>query len=619
MRMIVQALQKGDEALKNGKRLLPEAADKDRLESIRTHEYYKPLLESLNRQCAEWRDKPLPALRFTDREFFFHTGERFSFEKQYFDMRGRLAGFAMRALVYGEPGDIRELEDTIWAICEETTWCVPAHSWARNEALVLPASSYDDDTGEYRLKKRTSAEMIDLFSAETGFALSEILYLLGDKLSPEITARMREKIMERTINAFMQFGKIFHWEILTMNWSAVCAGSVGASAIYMLKESELLAPVILRVVNAMGAFLEGYNDDGACLEGIGYWTYGFGFFIHFAALLYERTDGALDMFALPKVKEIAHYQERVFIGGNAVASFADASPHATYVDGLAHYLKQHFPDISIPAPEYRALFGNDSCYRFAMLTRDLFWTNPNCTRSALAPMTHYFNDSEIISTRQNVRGATVGFAAKCGSNQEPHNHNDVGTFVYAIDGVHFLTDLGAGEYTKEYFGEKRYEHLATGSQGHSLPIIDSRYQIPHGTHKGTVITSTISDALIEFTADIAPVYEYAPLTSCVRRYRFSTADARLEISDTVSAKTPLSFTDRFVTMIKPVKKNDGIIEIHEGRHTVTLRYPHEICNATISQDVFHNQKAIDHMCYFIDFSLKKKITEGTFCFTIEFE
>jgi hypothetical protein len=105
----------------------------------------------------------------------------------------------------------------------------------------------------------------------------------------------------------------------------------------------------------------------------------------------------------------------------------------------------------------------------------------------------------------------------------------------------------------------------------------------------------------------------------VRQYRFSTTDARLEISDTVSAKTPLSFTDRFVTMIKPVKKNDGIIEIHEGRHTVTLRYPHEICDATISQDVFRNHSALDCVCYFIDFPIKKKITEGTFGFTIEFE
>jgi hypothetical protein len=105
----------------------------------------------------------------------------------------------------------------------------------------------------------------------------------------------------------------------------------------------------------------------------------------------------------------------------------------------------------------------------------------------------------------------------------------------------------------------------------------------------------------------------------VRQYRFSTTDARLEISDTVSAKTPLSFTDRFVTMIEPVKKDDGMIEIHDGRHTATLRYPQEICDAAISQEVFHDHNALDRACYCIDFSAKKKITEETFSFTIEFK
>ena len=43
------------------------------------------------------------------------------------------------------------LEDTIWAICDEYTWSLPAHiSWAKDE--------------------RTD---VDLFASETGYALSE--------------------------------------------------------------------------------------------------------------------------------------------------------------------------------------------------------------------------------------------------------------------------------------------------------------------------------------------------------------------------------------------------------------------------------------------------------------
>lgn len=54
-------------------------------------------------------------------------------------------------------------------------------------------------------------------------------------------------------------------------------------------------------------------------------------------------------------------------------------------------------------------------------------------------------------------------AAKGGNNGEPHNHNDVGSFFYLVGDEMLLTDLGAGEYTKEYFHEGRYRILCNNS------------------------------------------------------------------------------------------------------------------------------------------------------------
>ena len=39
-----------------------------------------------------------------------------------------------------------------------------------------------------------------------------------------------------------------------------------------------------------------------------------------------------------------------------------------------------------------------------------------------------------------------------------------------------LTDLGAGEYTKEYFHDGRYRILCNNSFGHSVPVIDGEGQ-----------------------------------------------------------------------------------------------------------------------------------------------
>ncbi len=48
---------------------------------------------------------------------------------------------------------------------------------------------------------------------------------------------------------------------------------------------------------------------------------------------------------------------------------------------------------------------------------------------------------------------------------------DVGSFHYLVDGEAFLDDLGAGEYTKDYFSEKRYEVFCTRGESHNIPII----------------------------------------------------------------------------------------------------------------------------------------------------
>ncbi|MBQ8301791.1 MAG: heparinase II/III family protein, partial [Clostridia bacterium] len=66
----------------------------------------------------------------------------------------------------------------------------------------------------------------------------------------------------------------------------------------------------------------------------------------------------------------------------------------------------------------------------------------------------------------------VKISLKGGNNGEPHNHNDIGSFSILKNGEMILCDIGSGEYTKEYFSDKRYEILCDSSFGHSVPIIN---------------------------------------------------------------------------------------------------------------------------------------------------
>lgn len=72
-------------------------------------------------------NEPLPPLTFALFRQFSQTGERKAYENAYFDRRGRLAAVAMLALVSDEPRVLHTLEEMLWAVCDEYTWCLTAH------------------------------------------------------------------------------------------------------------------------------------------------------------------------------------------------------------------------------------------------------------------------------------------------------------------------------------------------------------------------------------------------------------------------------------------------------------------------------------------------------------
>ena len=66
---------------------------------------------------------------------------------------------------------------------------------------------------------------VDLFAAETAFALSEVYALLGERLAPLVRERVYREIKRRIIAPYME--QNLSWP--KNNWSAVCAGSVGSA------------------------------------------------------------------------------------------------------------------------------------------------------------------------------------------------------------------------------------------------------------------------------------------------------------------------------------------------------------------------------------------------------
>ncbi len=466
--------------------LFPEARMQEKHAQIFTSPVFAEALKYLEAQRQHYLATPMEPLPFHLFRSFFTEGDRLRYERLYFARRGRLTAFAMAVLLYGRDEDIEALEDAIWAICEEYTWVLPAHT-------VDLEDQYDRG-------------IIDLFSAETGFALAEILSLIGDRLDSKIVRRIRECVEERIFTPYLK--RRYHWETLEMNWAAVCSGSVGAAFMYLAPERFDL--VKGRILDSMNCFLRGFGDDGVCLEGLGYWNYGFGFFVYYAQLLYEFTDGADNLFALPICRKIALFQQNAFMRQNLTISFSDGAQSHRMLPGLSQKLYDIYgEEILMPPLEYAEF--DDNCRRFASYLRNIFWTDPNAPHgSARAGETYYPSAQWYLNHNEKL-----SLAAKAGHNDEPHNHNDIGSFLLMSDTGQILCDFGRGEYCRQYFrDETRYSFLCNSSRGHSVPIINGKYQSYGKEFCGNVLSHGGGQFRIEF----AQAYEEADLAGLERTF-----------------------------------------------------------------------------------------------------
>ncbi|MDT0268536.1 heparinase II/III family protein [Streptomyces sp. DSM 44915] len=529
------------------------------------------MLRAIDERAAEWRRTPIPPLPFSGYRRFADDGARTPFEREYFARRRRLTDLALAAVARPD-GSTAALADTVWAICDEYSWALPAHL----AELLAPAPAVPHD------------RQIDLFAAETGFALAEISALLPERLAPLVAERAAAETRRRVLDPYLRLPP-FAWESGHTNWTSVCAAGVGTAALHLLDpvaEADELLEITVRVLAAMGRFLDGFGADGVCLEGLDYWAYGFGFFVAYAEALRRYTGGALDPLADPSglVERIALFPQRVFLGGSAVAAFSDASPHGSRDPGLAAFLRHRFPAVTPPDEATRTADPVDHCGRWGPALRSLVWATRHAGGAAEAAPAGpdpggYLPDAQWLVSRQRAAGGEVALAAKGGHNEEPHNHNDLGSFVLVRDGEPLLAELGAGHYTRDYFGPKRYDILCNGSQGHSLPLVNGVGQESSARAVAEVLLAEHAPALARLRLEIGAAYPVPGLASLVRNLTF--ADGVLTVRDAFAGAGPLAVVERFVSFHRPTLTAPGRAELRGERAALALRYDPERWRATV--------------------------------------
>ena len=456
---------------------------------------------------------------------FTQNGDRTAWEHAYFARRRTLCALVMAEAVTGAGTYLPAIADLAWAICEESAWQLPAHN------------SYIRDTPQLPLPDVTRP-IVDLFAAETGALIATVYGLLGaalDGYAPGFSARLKGEVERRVLAPYRtaHFWWMGSGEEPMCNWTPWCTQNVLLAAA-QCAPAETLPVYVKQAAYSIDCFLKDYGEDGCCSEGAQYYRHAALTMFNALDLLCRIAPGVFDdVWAEPKIRNMAEYIVNMHIAGPYYLNFADCSPLAG-ARGVREFLfgqrvasaplmtlaardwadalqqpdpdRLHHPDDSEGINLYyhiQTALAEQKVLAFAQ------------SAAPALPRDVWYPSVGILACR---RGAyTLG--AKAGNNADSHNHNDVGSVTLYKNGAPLLIDVGVETYSKKTFSPQRYEIWTMQSSWHNLPEFEPEgagYQQQPGADFAARDVA-VSDALDAITMDIAPAYGAVPGLGFYRR------------------------------------------------------------------------------------------------------
>ena len=541
--------------------------------ALKNKKEFREFAEQIKKKSEEAANTPIPEVNYSDFMLFLRNGDRKKYDTVYSEKRTRLNALALCLLVDLIPSNERQnyieaLEDHIWNICNEPTWCLPAHL---NENLFLEGIEH-------------IYTEVDMNSCETAFALSEVTTILKNELSFTIKQKAKVEVENRVLNPFFHSKKKWYWESYENNWSSVCATSITIASIYCLEDTKKIAKIIKRLLKSFEAYLSGFTDDGGCREGLAYWRYGFSYFVYFIEAMKEISGNKINLYKKDFIKKIAKFPSVVNLSKGKVFNFSDSLEEIPLHTGAITKISENLSYNHFPIQRL-SNFSDDSI-RWGHCSRNLFWSNADVLNSNVEDdeKQYYLPKLQISVNKMKVNNQIIAVGMKGGSNNEPHNHNDLGHYIVHLTGENILSDLGMGEYSKNYFSDKRYESIFTSSAGHSVPIINGYKQSSGEASKSNVLYYKKEQNNMDIGYDISSAYRDPNLISFSRHFKWRNEDNKgnLDIEDRFKFKTEYnSVEERIVSTFKPTLIRKGLISWKNGAFSLSYNPSYKVKVDTI--------------------------------------
>ena len=446
---------------------------------------------------------------------YIRNGNRSNYDALNTRQREKLATLVFAEVFENQGRFLDQIADGIWAICEQTFWGSTAHLGMQRAGNGLP------DVTE---------PIVELFSAETGALLAWTDYLLEDRLdkvSPLLRKRIRAEVDRRLLTPALQRDD-FWWMGFgerknVNNWNPWINSNWLAAVLLLESDPRRRTASVYKIMRSLDNFINIYPDDGASDEGPGYWGRAGASLFDNLELLRSATNGTVDIYRAPLVRNMGQYIYRVYIKDQYFVPMGDASAKITPDAELVYQFGKRIADPVMQGfgallAQRRGAYRPGSSSPGRILPA-LFVAREIATAQASEPLlgSVWLADLQLMAARSipnKAQGLYV--AAWGGHNAQSHNHNDVGNLIVYGDGKPVLIDLGVETYSAKTFSSQRYDIWTMQSAYHNLPTINGVMQAAGREYQAKAVSFNETANRLTFSADIASAY---PAAAAVERWQ----------------------------------------------------------------------------------------------------
>ncbi len=514
----------------------------------------------------EWK-----IVKATDYIEYERSGSRNIMQQPFGANNTALSNLVLAELAEGKGRFIDQIINGVWQTCDMTSWALSAH--------VISAQAVKTSLPSHK------EHVIDLTAGDLSSFLSWTYYFLKDemdKVNPLVSERLRDNLQERILDTYMERSD-FWWQAfyatpstMVNNWNPWCNFNILNTYLLLENDPQKLGNAIYRSMVSVDKFINYTKSDGACEEGPSYWGHAAGKMYDYLQLLSTATNGVVDIFDEPIIKNMGEYIAKSYIGDGWVVNFADASAKGGGPKGVIYRYGK-----AVNSPEMMSfasyLYERDNDKSYFNAGRDMFRTLENLkshnelinTKAALSDAAAtWYPDTEFCYMR-NDNG--FFFGAKGGFNNESHNHNDVGSFILYHNETPIFIDAGVGTYTRQTFGSERYNIWTMISEYHNLPVVNGVPQSYGSQYKSK--DAKFDRGRSTFSLDLADAYSSkANIEKWKRTYQLTSKNGLMIEDDFRLSETNEPNKVNFLTWGKPDISTPGSIKIEKEGAKVKMIY-----------------------------------------------